>query len=84
MSSAHFSGSTGSPLGGNEDLRSNAAGADFGDEALDGNGKPLGDQVVEYLERAYGPIMWARLYADANHDYSFDPGESARWLGRQE
>ncbi|MFH0946296.1 MAG: hypothetical protein V2A76_13935 [Planctomycetota bacterium] len=41
---------SGHPLGGNEDLTSNSAGALFADDDLVADGDPVGDQVVEYLE----------------------------------
>ena len=48
---------SGHPLGGNEDLRSNLDGADFGDEHLsDESGAPLGEQILDYLEGEHGPI----------------------------
>ena len=34
-----------------EDLGSNAAGADFGDDAFDPNGAPLSEQVNNYVNR---------------------------------
>lgn len=47
---------SGHPLGGNEDLRSNLDGADFGDEHLsDDSGVPLGEQILDYLEAEHGP-----------------------------
>ncbi len=48
---------SGHPLGGNEDLRSNLDGADFGDEYLsDDSGVPLGEQILDYLEGEHGPV----------------------------
>ena len=48
---------SGHPLGGNEDLASNAAGADFGNEHLDPNSSSsLPEQILEYLEARHGPL----------------------------
>ena len=48
---------SGHPLGGNEDLRSNLDGADFGDEVLsDSSDIPLGEQVLTYLEGEHGSV----------------------------
>ncbi len=41
---------SGAPLGGNEDLESNRAGALFADDDLDADGGGVGDQVVDSLE----------------------------------
>ena len=48
-------GDSGHPFGGNEDLTSNADGADVGDEHL-GNDGSLGDQVVDYIEAEHGEV----------------------------
>jgi hypothetical protein len=47
-------GDSGAPFGGNEDLTSNAAGADFGDEHLSDIGS-LGQQIAQYL-KVYGGV----------------------------
>jgi len=56
---------SGHPFGGNEDLASNAAGADFGDEYLNDK-KSLSDQILEYFDKNYGGIT------DEVPDYSKD------------
>jgi hypothetical protein len=47
---------SGAPFGGNEDLGSNANGADFGDEVFDPDGPSLGEQIVEYMEEHHGGV----------------------------
>lgn len=47
---------SGRPFGGNEDLASNAAGADFGDEYLENGPKSLTDQILDYLEKIHGGV----------------------------
>ncbi len=49
---------SGKPFGGNEDLQSNADGADFGDEHLtdDGN-RTVGQQIGSYLESEHGGVV---------------------------
>ena len=46
---------SGAPFGGNEDLASNAAGADFGDEYLDKK-RSLSDNIINYFNKKYGGI----------------------------
>ena len=48
--------SSGHPFGGNEDMGSNMAGADFADEYMDKN-KSLADNVVDYLKEQHGNIV---------------------------
>ncbi|MGB0952692.1 MAG: RHS repeat-associated core domain-containing protein [Planctomycetota bacterium] len=44
------------PLGGNEDMESNGAGAEFAAEDWDRNADNIGDLVVDFLIDKYGPI----------------------------
>ena len=46
---------SGAPFGGNEDLTSNAAGADYGDEYLNNKGS-LADNIIDYFNKKYGGI----------------------------
>jgi hypothetical protein len=46
---------SGAPMGGNEDLGSNAGGADFGDEHLNESGD-LGTQILDYIDVNYGGL----------------------------
>ena len=48
-------GNSGAPFGGNEDMGSNADGADYGDEHH-ADDKPLGDQVSEYMDKQRGGV----------------------------
>ena len=52
-------GDSGAPLGGNEDLGSNADGAEFSDEHLCDD-QPLGDQVMDYLVGEHGEVTGTR------------------------
>lgn len=48
---------SGHPFGGNEDLRSNLDGADFGDEHVsDDSDQNVGEQITDYLESEHGEI----------------------------
>ena len=48
--------SSGRPFGGNEDLKSNYAGADFGDDYISASGDTLGEQILDYLESQHGKL----------------------------
>ena len=49
---------SGHPFGGNEDLQSNYDGANFGDDYISNtSGKPVGEQVLDYLQGEHGAIL---------------------------
>ena len=56
--------SSGRPFGGNEDLRSNSAGADFGDDYISATGGTLGEQMMDYLEGQHGPLTYYSYWSE--------------------